>query len=117
VRPVSTLLELDCIGIRICPSYFLVEMINYSTCPEVSLGILSNESVELILPRGGVQGDRLHVHQLAVLLGIGLLEGRTTKLPGHNIPWIVAGVIWFPRARAACYCVRRHLGLSWRLGT
>lgn len=99
----GTLGKSDCIGFRVFPTNHLVGMINYSTCPEVSLGILSNEPVELILLGYGVQGDWHHVHPPAVCLGIILCEGGATKLPGHNILWIIGRVIWSSRAGAICY--------------
>ena len=55
------------------------------TRPEVALRILSNQSVEVVLLGGAVEGDRLHAHRLAVRLGLVLLEGGAADLPGGHV--------------------------------
>ena len=50
----------------------------------LSVSYLGNEPVELVLLVGGVEGDRLHAHGLAVLPGLVLLKVTAAKLPGHH---------------------------------
>ena len=50
----------------------------------LSVSYLGNEPVELVLLVGGVKGDRLHAHGLAVLPGLVLLKVPAAKLPGHH---------------------------------
>jgi len=71
-------------------------MVNLTTCPHVSLGILGNQPVEGVLLVGGVEGDGLHVHQVAVLPGLALGELGTglPKFPRDHIGDI-----------SACFCV------------
>lgn len=58
----------------------------YLTCPEVALGVLCDEPVELVLLGGGVQRDGLHPNGLAVLPRLVLLELAAADLPGGDIP-------------------------------
>jgi len=62
VRPVSALAESDRLGVPVVPRNNFVGVVNNSTCPEVPLSILSNQSVEVVLLGGAVKGDRLHPH-------------------------------------------------------
>jgi len=94
VGPVCAGREGDGSGGPVVPEHGLLCVVNNTTCPEVSLGILGNQSVELILFGRGIQGDGLHAHGVAVLLGLALLELGAPKLPGYNIPSadVVSGV-------------------------
>ena len=55
------------------------------TCPEVPLGVLGNQPVEVVLLCGAVQGHWVHAHGPTVLQGIGLLEGGTPVFPGGHV--------------------------------
>jgi len=94
VGPVRTGREGDGGGSPVVPEDCPLAMINHATCPEVALSVLSYQSVELILLSWGVQGDGLHTHGVAVLLGLALLKLGAAKLPGHHIPPadVVSGV-------------------------
>jgi len=94
VGPVCTSREGDGGGSPVVPEDCPLAVINNTTCPEVALSVLSYQSVELVLFSWGVQGDGLHAHGVAVLLGLALLELGAAKLPGHDIPPadIVSGV-------------------------
>jgi len=62
VRPVVALAEPDGLPIPVVPRHNFVCMIHNTTCPEVALCILSNQSVEVVLLGRAVEGDRLHAH-------------------------------------------------------
>jgi hypothetical protein len=87
VRPVQTLVEWDGTAFRIVPIHDSVGVIHLSTSPEISLRLLSNQPVKEVLLVGAVQGDRVHPHGLAVLLGLVLLEGGAAdlRLPGGHV--------------------------------
>lgn len=99
VGPVGALLEFQAPCILVIPANLLIPVVHFTTCPEVSLGILCNEPVEVVLLGGRVEGNRFHAHRLAVLLGLVLLEGGATNLPRRNVPsadvvpWISPEVI------------------------
>jgi len=69
-------------------------VVNFSTCPHVSLSILGNEPVEGVLLVGGVEGDWLHAHQVAELLGLRLRELGTSvaEFPSDHIGDIPASL-------------------------
>jgi len=62
--------------------------------PEEPLSVLGDQTVELILLGGSVQGDRLHPHGVAVLLGLVLLEGGAANLPSDDVPHTIPEVVW-----------------------
>lgn len=99
MRPMSRAFEADMLSIGIVPCDHLVPMVHHPTCPKVPLSILSNQPVEVVLFGWGIQGHRFHPHGLTVGLGLVLLEGGTSDLPGGNIPscniisWIFPEVI------------------------
>jgi len=84
VGPVLTVGESDGPGVGVGPSHQLVSVIHNTSGPEEPLGVLGNEPVELVLLVGGVEGDWLHAHRLAVLPGLVLLKVTAAKLPGHH---------------------------------
>lgn len=84
VGPVLTVGESDGPGVGVGPSHQLVSVIHNASGPEEPLGVLSNQPVELVLLVGGVQGDGLHPHGLAVLPGLVLLKVPAAKLPGDH---------------------------------
>jgi len=94
VGPMCAGREGDRGGRPIVPEHCPLCVVHNTTCPEVTLSILGDQSVELILLGGGVQGDGRHAHGLAVLLGLTLLELGAPKLPGHHIPSanVVSGI-------------------------
>jgi len=94
VGPVCAGREGDRGGRPIVPEHCPLCVVHNTSCPEVTLGILRDQSVELILFGWGVQGDGLHAHGLAVLLGLALLELGAAKLPGDDIPSanVVSGI-------------------------
>jgi len=100
VRPVGALAESDRLCIPVVPRNHLVGVVHNSSCPEVALRILSNQSVEVVLLGGAVEGDRLHAHRLAVSLGLVLLECGAANLPCCHVPslnivpWIRPKVVW-----------------------
>jgi len=108
VRPVGALAESDGLCIPVVPRHNFVCMIHNTTCPEVALCILSNQSVEVVLLGRAVQGDRLHAHRLAVGLCLVLLERGATNLPSCHIPslnvvpWIRPKVVWRCCSAKAC---------------
>jgi len=69
-------------------------MIHNASGPEEPLGVLSNQPVELVLLVGGVQGDWLHPHGLAVLPGLVLLKVSAAKLPGNYEALALPEVVW-----------------------
>jgi len=87
VGPMDGISEFDGGDIDVVPADPLAAVVNNTACPEVSLGILGNEPVEGVLPLGGVEGDRLHAHQVAVLFGftLGELGALLSKLPSDNV--------------------------------
>lgn len=84
VGPVLNVGESKGPGVGVGPSHQLVSVIHNASGPEESLCVLGNEPVELVLLVGGVEGDRLHAHGLAVLPGLVLLKVPAAKLPGHH---------------------------------
>jgi len=82
-------------GVRggVGPAHQLVGVIHDPAGPEEPLGVLGDQPVELILLGGGVKGDRLHPHGVAVGLGFVLLEGSAANLPGDDIPLPVPEVV------------------------
>ena len=86
VGPVETVGEPDGVGGRVGPAHHLVGVVHDPAGPEESLGVLGDQTVELILLGGSVQGDRLHPHRVAVLLRLVLLEGGAANLPGDDVP-------------------------------
>jgi len=117
VGPVGTLAEPDRLGVPVVPRNHFVGVVHYSPRPEVALCILSNQSVEVVLLGGAVQGDRLHAHRLAVSLGLVLLECGAAHLPsGHVpsldvVPWIRPEVVWSCCSAQACPSYK--LGRCW----
>lgn len=85
VRPVFTLAEWDRSSPGIVPVDYLVGVVYFSPCPEVSLSILCDQSVEVILFLGTVQGHGFHSHGPTVLLSFMLLEGGATNFPSDHI--------------------------------
>jgi len=100
VGPVGALAESDRLCIPVVPRHHLVGVVHNSSRPEVALRILSNQSVEVVLLGGAVEGDRLHAHRLAVSLGLVLLECGAANLPCCHVPslnvvpWIRPKVVW-----------------------
>ena len=86
VGPVEAVREPDGVGGRVGPAHHLVGVVHDPSGPEESLSVLGDQTVELILLGGSVQGDRLHPHGVAVLLGLVLLEGGAANLPSDDIP-------------------------------
>jgi len=94
VRPVEAVREPDGVGGRVGPANHLVGVVHDTAGPEESLSVLGDQTVELILLGGSVQGDRLHPHGVAVLLGLMLLEGGAANLPGDDVPDTIPEVVW-----------------------
>jgi len=94
VGPVQTVAEPDGVGGRVGPAHHLVGVVHNPSGPEESLSVLGDQTVELILLGGSVQGDRLHPHGVAVLLGLVLLEGGAANLPGDDVPYTIPEVVW-----------------------
>jgi len=101
VGPVETVGEPDGVGGRVGPAHHLVGVVHDPSGPEESLGVLGDQTVELILLGGSVQGDRLHAQGLAVLLGLLLLEGGAADLPGHHVPDSIPEVVGSSRPALA----------------
>jgi len=93
VGPVQTVAEPDGVGGRVGPAHHLVGVVHNPSGPEESLSVLGDQTVELILLGGSVQGDRLHAQGLAVLLGLVLLEGGAADLPGDDVPGSIPEVV------------------------
>ena len=87
--PVEAVAEPDGVGGRVGPAHHLVGVVHDPSGPEESLSVLGDQTVELILLGGSVQGDRLHPHGVAVLLGLLLLEAGAANLPGDDVPGVV----------------------------
>jgi len=117
VGPVGALAEPDRLCVPVVPRNHFVGVVHNSSRPEVALRILSNQSVEVVLLGGAVQGDRLHAHRLAVSLGLVLLECGAAHLPsGHVpsldvVPWIRPEVVWSCCSAQACPSYK--LGRCW----
>ena len=88
--PVQAVGEPDGVGGGVGPADHLVGVVHDPAGPEESLGVLGDQTVELILLGGGVQGDRLHPHRVAVLLRLVLLEAGAADLPGDDVPVLLA---------------------------
>lgn len=130
VGPVQAVAEPDGVGGGVGPAHQLVGVVHDPSSPEEPLGVLGDQPVELILLGWSVQADRLHSHGVAVGLGLVLLEGSATNLPGDDVADPVPEVVGSSRATlagAASDTVLRgleggwlrlsdHGGLSW-LGT
>ena len=101
VGPVETVGEPDGVGGRVGPAHHLVGVVHDPAGPEEPLGVLGDQTVELILLGGSVQGDRLHAQGLAVLLGLLLLEGGAADLPGHHVPDSIPEVVGSSRPALA----------------
>jgi len=93
VGPVEAVREPDGVGGRVGPTHHLVGVVHDPSGPEESLSVLGDQTVELILLGGSVQGDRLHPHGVAVLLGLLLLEAGAANLPGDDVPDSVPEVV------------------------
>jgi hypothetical protein len=94
VGPVQTVAEPDGVGGRVGPAHHLVGVVHNPSGPEEPLSVLGDQTVELILLGGSVQGDRLHSHGVAVLLGLVLLEGGAANLPSDDVPHTIPDVVW-----------------------
>jgi len=94
VGPVQAVGEPDGVGGGVGPAHHLVGVVHDPSGPEESLGVLGDQTVELILLGGSVQGDRLHPHRVAVLLRLVLLEGGAANLPGDDVPDAIPEVVW-----------------------
>jgi hypothetical protein len=100
VRPVFALVKRYRGTLLIGPEHCSLCMINNTARPEIPLGVLGNQSVELILFCGWVKGHRLHTHGFTISSSISLLEGGAAKLPGNNvasidsIPRISPEMVW-----------------------
>lgn len=108
VGPVGALAESDRFCVSVIPRHHFIGVVHNSSCPEVALCILSNQSVEVVLLGRAVEGDRLHAHRLAVSLRLVLLERGAPNLPSCHVPslnvvpWIRPKVVWSCCSAQAC---------------
>lgn len=93
VGPVQAVRDPDGVGGRVGPAHHLVGVVHDPSGPEEPLSVLGDQTIELILLSGSVEGDRLHPHGVAVLLGLVLLEGGAADLPGDDVPHSVPDVV------------------------
>jgi len=93
VGPVQAVRDPDGVGGRVGPAHHLVGVVHDPSGPEEPLSVLGDQTIELILLSGSVEGDRLHPHGVAVLLGLMLLEGGAADLPGDDVPHSVPDVV------------------------
>lgn len=101
VGPVQAVGEPDGVGGGVGPADHLVGVVHDPAGPEESLGVLGDQTVELILLGGGVQGDRLHPHRVAVLLRLVLLEAGAADLPCDDVPLSIIEVVGSSRCTLA----------------
>jgi len=69
---------------------------NLSSCPEVSLSILSYEPVECVLLGWCVKRDWLHADCFAELLGLtlGKLGAALSKFPCDDVSNTIVNIVW-----------------------
>jgi len=93
VRPMRRLIKANGPGAGVPPSDSSGVVVDNSASPEEPLGILGDESVELVHLRGSVKGHWLHAHGLAVFNGLVVLKVSASKLPSDNISLSLPDVV------------------------